>query len=122
MKNILVLDDEIDVEFIFKVMLEDDISEEKLHIDFFSKPNECLKFMTGPDAKKYDYIFSDINMPQINGVQFASELRKSGYDGPIAFISAYIKDDYTKDMERLNISQFLGKPLNFPQIRDLLEL
>lgn len=122
MKEILVLDDEIDIEFIFKVMLEDDIAAHKLNIDFFSKPTDCLKYMTGPTAKKYDYIFSDINMPQINGVQFASELRKNGYEGPIAFISAYLKDDYMKDMERLNISQFLGKPLNFPQLRSLLGL
>lgn len=121
MKEILVVDDEADVEFIFSVMLEEEILDHKLKIDFFTNPYECLQYVKN-HPKKYDYIFTDINMPQINGIQFVSELRKSGYESPVAFISAYLMEDYERDMEKLNISTFLSKPLNFGQVRNLLNL
>lgn len=122
MKRILVLDDEQDVDFIFKVMLEDEIAAGKLQIDFFSNPQECLDDLARRPNNVYDYIFSDINMPQINGVQFSRILRNRGYRGPIAFISAYLVDDYEDDMKLLDINMFFSKPLNFNDIKDLLKL
>jgi CheY-like chemotaxis protein len=122
MKKILVLDDELDVEFIFKVMLEDEIDTGKIQIDFFSNAQACLdEFAKKPDLF-YDYILSDINMPTIDGVQFIEKIRKNGYSGPTAFISAYIHDDYEKDMARLNISHFFSKPIDFNLIKELLKL
>jgi CheY-like chemotaxis protein len=122
MKKILVLDDELDMDFIFKTMLEDEIEHEQLSVDYFSNPRDCLNALTKTSAPKYDFIFSDINMPQINGVQFVKELRQNGYQGSIAFISAYLKDDYEEAMKQFNVSIFFPKPLNFNEIRDLLEL
>lgn len=122
MKKILVLDDEQDVDFIFKVMLEDEINDGKLQIDFFSNPQECLDQLAHHPTYTYDYIFSDINMPQINGVQFARVLRNRGYKGRIAFISAYLVDDYENDMKILNIENFFSKPLNFNEIKKVLQI
>lgn len=122
MKRILVLDDEQDVDFIFKVMLEDEIADGKLQVDFFSNPQECLDDLARRPNDEYDYIFSDINMPQINGVQFSRILRNRGYKGPIAFISAYLVDDYEDDMKLLDINVFFSKPLNFNDIKQLLGL
>ena len=120
MKKILVLDDESDVDFIFSAMLEEEILDKKLHIDFFNNPQECLDYFANNPNVVYDYIFSDINMPQINGIEFATRLRKNGYKAPIAFISAYLMEDYEVDMARLNVTSFLAKPLNFAKVRELL--
>lgn len=122
MKRILVLDDEQDVDFIFKVMLEDEIADGKLSIDFFSNPQECLDDLARRPDDVYDFILSDINMPQINGVQFARILRNRGYKGRIAFISAYLMDDYEEDMKILNIEHFFSKPLNFNEIKAVLQI
>lgn len=122
MKKILVLDDEQDVDFIFRVMLEDEINEGKLQIDFFSNPQVCLDELARNPDRVYDYIFSDINMPQISGVQFARVLRNRGYKGRIAFISAYLVDDYEDDMKILNIEKFFSKPLNFNEIKEVLQI
>lgn len=122
MKKILVLDDETDVEFIFSAMLEEEIMGNKLQIDFFSNPQDCLDSFDQTPHKQYDHIFSDINMPQINGIEFVARLRQKGYQGPVSFISAYLKEDYETDMERLTVLLFLSKPLNFKDIREILDL
>lgn len=122
MIRILVLDDEIDVEFIFKVMFEDEIQDKKIEIDFFSNPQDCLNHFINHPELKYDHIFSDINMPQISGIKFVTELRNMNYSGPISFISAYMQEDFKSDIDRLHISHYLSKPLDFSEIRKLLEL
>lgn len=122
MKRILIIDDEVDLEFIFNTMLEDFIADKKLHIDFFNNPKECLAYFNQNPEIKYDVIFSDINMPQINGIEFVSELRDMGYQGQISFISAYMQEDYKEEMHRLNIATFYSKPLDFENIIEVLGL
>lgn len=120
MKNLLVVDDEEEVEFIFNMMFEEEVAEGKVKIDFFSNPIQCLELSPNTEMSQYDYILSDINMPHLNGIQFISKIRDNGYSGPAGFISAYSQDQYAEQMKQLSIKDFFSKPLNFHEIKTTL--
>lgn len=42
------------------------------------------------DAQLYDLIFLDIEMPSINGMEVAENLRKMQYSGEIIFLTGYM--------------------------------
>lgn len=119
MKKILILDDELEVDFLFKVMFEDEIEEKKITIKYFSNPHECVQFVMNNSSEAYDYILSDINMPQINGIQFITQLRQNGYQGKVGLMSAYLMDDFKNEMKELNIETFITKPIDFHSLRKL---
>lgn len=121
MKKILVLDDELEVDFIFKAMFEDELNTKEIDIDFSANPKNVLdNFLKRHEV--YDYILCDINMPLMNGVQFVRSMRENSYDGRIAFMSAYSKEEYATVMEEYDVNYFIEKPINFHEVKKLLSM
>ncbi|MEM7116910.1 MAG: response regulator [Chloroflexota bacterium] len=59
-------------------------------------------------------LFFDIRLPQMTGVELASELRKRGEERPLVLVSAWPPPP-TETLEQLN-AQFLPKPFDFPHL------
>jgi len=80
------------------------------------KPNEYEGFINGHDllsrfrSKKFDLVFLDIEMPGVDGIKLAKEIRKLNYDCIIIFVSAYLS--YIHESYRVDAFQFITKPVN----------
>ena len=83
-KRILIVDDEADIAFVFKLALEYDGGFE---VDTFYQPEIAL---TSFERGVYDMVLLDINMPILNGFQLYAELRKIDEMVKICFITASI--------------------------------
>jgi DNA-binding response OmpR family regulator len=70
--------------------------------------------------KPYDVVISDIRMPRMNGVEFAKELRSICEDQPIIILSAHAEAEYLLALINIGISQFITKPIEYPQMFDTL--
>lgn len=84
----------------------------------FSNPVECLE-----EAKKgqFDAVFSDIQMPQMTGLEFSEKLRKLRPDVNIIFITAY--DSFAVEAMNLHASGYLMKPVTAKKVeRELKDL
>lgn len=69
----------------------------------------------------YDVIVMDINMPVMDGMQCAEQIRKRKDDKantPIIAISGNAKNYSRDDFERVGINEYLPKPLNFDELVD----
>lgn len=69
----------------------------------------------------YDVIVMDINMPVMDGMQCAEQIRKRTDDKantPIIAISGNAKNYSRDDFERVGINEYLPKPLNFDELVD----
>lgn len=67
----------------------------------------------------YDVIVMDINMPVMDGMQCAEQIRKREDDKantPIIAISGNAKNYSRDDFERVGINEYLPKPLNFDEL------
>lgn len=77
------------------------------------------------EKEKYDVIVMDINMPVMDGMQCAEQIRKRTDDKaqtPIIAISGNAKNYTREDFERVGINEYLPKPLNFDELVDKVNL
>ena len=66
----------------------------------------------------YDFVISDIKMPEMNGIELASIIRKMNKDISIILMSLDIKDIDHSILKFLNIEDIITKPI---KLKDLIE-
>lgn len=70
--------------------------------------------------KKPDVVIMDIEMPQINGLDVAKEIRKIDKNIPIVIITAYKKTEYFLQAIELNLTTFILKPIMIDNLKEAL--
>jgi DNA-binding response OmpR family regulator len=82
MKNkILIIDNEDDVNFLFKIVLEDN----GYTVDVFNDPLVALQNFT---AGSYDLLLLDMAMPKMNGFELYQKIRKLDDKVKVCFLTA----------------------------------
>jgi len=111
-KNILIVDDSA-----LMRRVESDIikSDERFQVlDMATNGLEALDLITR-DAKKYDAIVLDINMPKMNGIEFLEALEKQRIKQKIIIVSTLAKDGAAETIRALELGAFdyVTKPDSF---------
>ena len=82
-------DEEIFRKNIYKIIMNYMVKNGLLYeIDEFESGNEFINL--GINMRKYDIVFLDINMDEIDGIETAQEIRKVSNDIFIVFVTAFI--------------------------------
>ncbi len=95
----------------------------KLLKNFFS---DIVVAIDGEDGlKKFktynpDLIFTDLNMPHMNGIDMLREIREIDDDIPCVVISAHNESDYFIDAIKIGVDGFILKPIDINQFSTLL--
>ena len=63
----------------------------------------------------FDIIITDINMPNMDGIELLGEIRKEDTKISIIILSAYDESTYLLDAIKLDVDGFILKPLEFKQ-------
>ena len=93
--------------------------EPSAEIVSFSRSDEALAF--AKTAVPFDVAFLDINMPVINGIDLAKELKKVHYTLNVIFCTAY--PEYTLAAIRVHASGYINKPYEKEDVeRELSDL
>jgi two-component system response regulator ChvI len=96
-KRILLVDDEIDITFSLKILLE----ENGFEVYTFNKPSSVLR---GFRADLYDLIILDIKMPEMNGFNLYKKIREIDNKVHVLFLTAL--SDFS-NQEEPNESPFM---------------
>lgn len=118
-KLIAVIDDEMEMEDIYYLLLEKPIKKGLIELKFFSDSRDFVSWLR---TNTPDLILSDINMPHLDGTLLMDFVKKSGRNIPTYFVSGYDQRDFEKIMMELGVYRFLSKPLNFNNVLGLIEL
>ena len=70
------------------------------------------------EASDYNIIFLDIEMPELDGIQTAVQLRKSGYDGIIIFLTSHT--EFMPTAFKVKAFRFLSKPVSEEDFEEAL--
>lgn len=70
-------------------------------------------------ALRPDFIFSDIQMPKLNGLELAVCLRSAAPEAKLVFVTGY--SNYALDAYQLHASGYIMKPVDAARIREELE-
>ncbi|MCE5342425.1 MAG: response regulator [Eubacteriales bacterium] len=62
--------------------------------------------------ERFDAVLTDIRMPGMDGLELARLIRRTDADIPILILSGYDEFDYARTAVRLNVFDYLLKPLN----------
>ncbi len=113
--NILFIEDEQTLREIFCDTLS------KMYKKVFEASNglEALEIFQN---NKIDVVITDINMPNMDGIEFLKELRKIDQNCKIIILTAYTNTEYLLDATELNITKYLIKPIDMEQLLDALDL
>ncbi|MFK8046715.1 MAG: sigma-54-dependent transcriptional regulator [Crocinitomicaceae bacterium] len=109
MTKILIIDDESSIRRTLKEILE----FENYKVDAAEDGKAGLKAAT---EKEYDVIFCDIKMPQMDGLEVLTELKKAGVTTPVIMISGHGNIETAVDSIKTGAYDFIEKPLDLNRI------
>ena len=75
-----------------------------------------FKYYTLERKSKIDTIISDINMPNLNGIEMVKEIRELDQEVPIIFTTAHGESNYLMEAIKLKIAYYALKPINTTEL------
>ena len=111
------MDDEKDVELLFKQKFRKEVKSKKLELVFAFSGQEALDLLETNDPPKVVYIFSDINMPGMTGLELLDIVRQRYPNIKVSMISAYgDQQNYEKAIQS-GAKEFFTKPIDFDSLK-----
>lgn len=109
MIHILVIEDDA----MTSTLLESGFTKSGYHVVLASIPSQAKESLK---KESFDVIVLDINLPEMNGYEFASELRTFGYKGHILMLSGLnTTDDIIKGLDA-GADDYMTKPFHFGEL------
>jgi DNA-binding NtrC family response regulator len=103
-KKILVIDDEVDMLMLLRMIIEDHTD---YAVDTTNSPSEAIKLIK---EKTYDLVISDLKMPGLDGIELYDALREIGADIPMVIITAYGSPGTAEEALQRGVADFIAKP------------
>jgi CheY-like chemotaxis protein len=118
---ILVVDDEPDVEVLFRQQFRRDIRAGRFTMDFAQSAPAALQHIADAGAASLILILSDINMPGMSGLELLPKARAARPDVPIIMITAYGDAETKRKALEGGAEALLTKPIDFAMLRNQIE-
>tara|TARA_R100001143_G_scaffold63597_1_gene73269 strand:+ start:11270 stop:11653 length:384 start_codon:yes stop_codon:yes gene_type:complete len=118
MIKILVVDDEKDVEMLFRQKFRKEIRSNQIHMEFAFSGNEALDVLGSSEPPDVVYVFSDINMPGMSGLELLEKVRKKYPAIKVSMISAYGDQENYERAIASGAREFFTKPIDFDSLKD----
>lgn len=114
MKSVLIVDDSAEV----REMLKDFITMQGYKTETAENGARALEVL---QKFKPDIAIVDIEMPEMNGLEFARRVLDSESRFPIIIISAYLEKYSLEYIRSLGIKSILRKPINLMQLHEEIQ-
>lgn len=103
-ERILVIDDEVDMLFLLRTIIEDNTDYE---VETSNSPLEGVKLL---EKKDFDLIITDLKMPVMDGIDIFVKCQKIRCDVPIIIITAYGSAETAGEALEIGVADFIAKP------------
>ena len=113
---ILVVDDEPDVEALFRQQFRRDLRAARFIMDFAQSAAQALDLVAEAKASLI-LILSDVNMPGMSGLDFLPKARQARPDVPVIMITAYGDAETRHKAVERGAAGLFTKPIDFPELR-----
>jgi CheY-like chemotaxis protein len=118
---ILVVDDESDVEVLFRQQFRRDLRAGRFSMEFAQSAPVALQRITDAGDRSLILILSDINMPGMSGLELLPKARAMRPDVPIIMITAY-GDAETKRKALEKVPRRCTKRIDFSTLRNEIDV
>jgi CheY-like chemotaxis protein len=118
---VLVVDDEPDVEVLFRQQFRRDLRSGRFTMDFAQSADSALQLISDASAASLILILSDINMPGMSGLELLPKAKAARPDVPIIMITAYGDAETKRKALEGGAEALLTKPIDFTMLRNEIE-
>lgn len=118
--SILVVDDEPDVADLFRQRFRREAREGTYVIHFAASGTEALDRLAGEIHPELVAVLSDINMPEMDGLELLAEIKQRFPDLPVMMVTAYGDDERRRRADELGAFEFITKPVDFDFLKQHL--
>ncbi|MFZ1683795.1 MAG: response regulator [Candidatus Zixiibacteriota bacterium] len=113
----LVVDDERDIELLFQQQFRKEIRRGDLELVFAFSGQEAIALLDSSQPPDVVYVFSDINMPGMTGLELLTIVNQKYPHIHVSMISAYGDvQNHTKAMAS-GAKEFFTKPIDFEKLK-----
>jgi CheY-like chemotaxis protein len=116
-----VVDDEPDVEALFRQQFRRDLRAQRFVMDFAGSAPEALARVGSPIEHSLILILSDINMPGMTGLEMLPKVKEMRPDVPVIMITAYGDADTRRKALENGATDLLTKPIDFVALRQEID-
>ena len=114
---ILVVDDEPDVELLFRQQFRHDLRAGRFTMEFAQSAAAALQRITGAAGVSLILILSDINMPGMSGLELLPKAKAARPDVPVIMITAYGDAETKRKALEGGAEALFTKPIDFGALR-----
>jgi CheY-like chemotaxis protein len=118
---ILVVDDEPDIEALFRQKFRRDLRDGRFTMEFALSAPAALKLIGEAREVTLILILSDINMPGMSGLELLPKALEMRPDVPVILITAYGDADTKRKALENGAAALLTKPIDFSALREEIE-
>ena len=119
---VLVVDDEPDVEALFRQQFRRDLRAQRFVMDFAISASDALARIAGTIEQSLILILSDINMPGMTGLEMLPKVREMRPDVPVIMITAYGDPETKRKAIEGGAEGLLTKPIDFTLLREEIDM
>jgi CheY-like chemotaxis protein len=119
---ILVVDDEPDIEVLFRQQFRRDLRASRYAMEFAQSATMALQRISEAGDRSLILILSDINMPGISGLELLPKAKAMRPDVPIIMITAYGDAETKRQALEKGAEALLIKPLDFGTLRSEIDM
>jgi CheY-like chemotaxis protein len=119
---ILVVDDEPDVEVLFRQQFRRDLRAGRFLMEFAQSASTALARIPNAGDEALILILSDINMPGMSGLELLPKAKALRPDVPIIMITAYGDAETKRKALERGAEALLTKPIDFVSLRSEIDM
>ena len=118
---ILVVDDERDVEMLFRQQFRRDLRADRFTMEFAQSAATALQHIEDAGDRSLILVLSDINMPGMSGLELLPKAKAIRPDVPIIMITAYGDAETKRRALENGAEAILTKPIDFGSLRSEID-
>ncbi len=119
--KILIVDDERDIELLFVQQFRKELRRGGFEFVFTFSGQEAITVLESADPPDVVYVFSDINMPGMTGLELLEVIKDRFPMVTVSMISAYVDRENHQKALASGAKEFFTKPIDFQRLKQELQ-
>ncbi|MBD2182800.1 response regulator [Planktothrix sp. FACHB-1355] len=118
--KVMVVDDEEDIQFLFKQKFRREIKDGKIEFNFALSAEAALDYLQKQGEASVVLLLSDINMPGMNGLELLKIIKTNYKSLKVIMITAYGDENTYQKAIAYGANDYVNKPINFDNLKRLV--
>ncbi len=115
--RLIVVDDERDIQLLFQQKFRKELKRGEIQIHYAFDGNSALELISGMENPESYLILTDINMPEMNGIELLKKIKALYPRLKVIMITAYGDEQNVSAAKKFGAEEYFIKPIEFDSLK-----